>query len=62
MKQFSLMKKYDNKKILLKEQLEKNDINISKIFDDHIHFNEYGHKVVANIVSKYLKENYEKFN
>ena len=59
----SLMKKYDYDKVLiLKEQLENNDINISKIFDDHIHFNKYGHKIVANIVAKYLKENYEKFN
>ena len=59
----SLMEKYDYDKVLiLKEQLENNDINISKIFDDHIHFNKYGHKIVANIVAKYLKENYEKFN
>ena len=58
-----LMKKFDNKKILvLRDLFEKNDINISKIFYDHIHFNEYGHKVTANIISKYLKENYEKFN
>ena len=27
-----------------------------KIFYDHIHFNEYGHKVTANIISKYLKK------
>ena len=59
----SLMEKYDYDKVLiLKEQLENSDIDISKIFDDHIHFNKYGHKIVANIVAKYLKENYEKFN
>ena len=33
-------------KYYIKEQLENNDINISKIFDDHIHFNKYGHKIV----------------
>jgi len=62
-KLISLMKKYDyNKVLILKEQFENNDINISKIFDDHVHFNKYGHKIVANIIAKYLKENYEKFN
>ena len=62
-KLISLMEKYDYDKVLiLKEQLENNEINISKIFDDHVHFNKYGHKIVANIVAKYLKENYEKFN
>ncbi len=59
----NLMNKYDSKKILiLKDQLETNNIDISKIFYDHIHLNKYGHKIIGNIVAKYLKENYEKFN
>lgn len=59
----NLMKKYDfNKVFILKEQLENNEIDISKIFYDNVHFNKYGHKIVGNILAKYLKENYENFN
>ncbi len=59
----NLMKKYDVKKVLiLRDQMEANNVDISNIFYDHIHFNEFGHKIVASVVSKYLKENYEKFN
>ena len=58
-----LMKKYDNNKVLiLRDQLKANGIETSNIFYDYVHFNQFGHKVVANVVAKYLKDNYEKFN
>ena len=51
-----------NKILYLKEQLENENIKISKLFDDHIHYNKYGHKIVATSISNYLKKNYEKFD
>lgn len=58
-----MLSNYNKNKILyLKEQLKNENVKISKLFDDHIHYNEYGHKIVATFISNYLKKNYEKFN
>tara|TARA_B110000037_G_C17090054_1_gene493649 strand:- start:751 stop:1746 length:996 start_codon:yes stop_codon:yes gene_type:complete len=55
-----MMNNYDkNKIIFLSDYFNKEKIEFPKIFFDNVHLNKFGHNVMAKIIAKHIKNNYE---